>query len=246
MSERSGICLLTFDLDDTLWELAPVLIRAEATTWAWLVERAPQLLATHDPERLRDERMALAQSRPELAHRVTQLRVLTTAEALRQAGLNPVQAEAMALEALEVFLEARHRITLFDKAEAVLEELASRYRLAAITNGNARLERLGLDRHFAFCVHGEQLPRAKPHPDPFEAALHRAGCRPHQAIHIGDHCDHDVAAAQAVGMHTIWVNRARTAWPGSRLPSAEVASIDALPAVVDQVAATAGSQVELP
>ena len=38
-----SIQLITFDLDDTLWDTAPVIVSAEAILRAWLTEHAPNL-----------------------------------------------------------------------------------------------------------------------------------------------------------------------------------------------------------
>ena len=38
-----SIQLITFDLDDTLWDTAPVIVSAELALREWLAEQAPQL-----------------------------------------------------------------------------------------------------------------------------------------------------------------------------------------------------------
>ncbi|MCX7079975.1 MAG: HAD family hydrolase, partial [Pseudomonas sp.] len=37
------IKLITFDLDDTLWDTAPVIVSAEAVLRDWLAQQAPDL-----------------------------------------------------------------------------------------------------------------------------------------------------------------------------------------------------------
>src|SRR5690606_23803254 len=46
--------------------------------------------------------------------------------------------------AFEVFLAARHQVSLFPEVQPTLEVLANRYQLAVLTNGNADVRRLGL------------------------------------------------------------------------------------------------------
>src|SRR5690606_36985889 len=121
-----------------------------------------------------------------------------------------------------VYLEARHEVQLFEAVEEVLEELAGRYRLGAVTNGNADIHRLAVGRHFEFIVQSERLPRGKPHPDPYLEALAVAGCEPGEVIHIGDHVDNDVRAAQRLGIATLWVNRHGLHWPGGEPPAATI------------------------
>jgi len=233
------IKLLTFDLDDTLWDFAPVLTRAERITYDWLQRRAPVLTERFSLDTLREMRMELARRQPDIAHRVTALRIIALREALIAAEFAEQEAQTLADEAFAVFLEARHAVDLFEAAEEVLAELGGRYRLGAITNGNIDVARLGLDRYFSIAINAERLDRAKPHPEPFLAALAQAGCRPEECIHIGDHVEYDVRGAQALGIHTVWMNPAGAAWPDASLetrPSAEIRHLSELPDAVDRIA----------
>lgn len=228
----NGIRLLTFDLDDTLWDFAPVLTRAEALTYAWLEQNVPAVTQRYSLEALRALRMQIAREQPEIAHRVTDLRLHGTRRALREAGIDEAEIEGFAVASFEIFLEARHRIELFAEAETVLETLSRDYTLAAITNGNVQVSRLGLDKYFSLAINAEQLPRAKPHPEPFLAALQRTGCTAAQCIHIGDDIENDIRGAQRVGLHTVWMNPARLPWPGGMPPNREIDNLEQLPAAI--------------
>ena len=48
---------------------------------------------------------------------------------------------------------------------------------------------------------------AKPDKKIFEMALNRAGCRPEQAMMIGDRIDNDIIPAKKLGMKTIWIKQ---------------------------------------
>ncbi len=229
------IRLLTFDLDDTLWEFAPVLVRAEAITYAWLKQHAPAVTARFSCEELRAMRLRLAREQPELAHRVTDLRVRGLHSAMQLAGIADHHIEALVEQAFAAFLHARHDIELFDDAELVLLDLKNRFRIGAITNGNFDIARAGLDRFFEFSVSAEKFARAKPHPEPFLHALALTRCEPHECIHIGDDAENDVRGAQRVGMHTIWFNRTGLEWSGGNPPSQEVRQLAELPTAVNTI-----------
>lgn len=229
------IRLLTFDLDDTLWEFTPVLLRAEAITYAWLQQHAPAVTAQFSSDELRDMRLRIAGAQPHLAHRVTELRIQGLHSAMQRAGIADDAIEHLVEQAFATFLHARHDIELFDDAERVLLDLKSRYKLGAITNGNVDIARLGLDRYFDFAVNAEQLERAKPHPEPFMQALDLANCAPHECVHIGDDAENDVRGAQRLGMHTIWVNRQDLAWAGDLPPSQQIRQLAELPAAVSRI-----------
>ncbi|GIR63991.1 MAG: hypothetical protein CM15mP68_6570 [Pseudomonadota bacterium] len=47
---------------------------------------------------------------------------------------------------------------------------------------------------------------SKPDPSMFHAALNQAGTSAQYCVHIGDHLHDDIRGADAVGMHSIWVN----------------------------------------
>jgi FMN hydrolase / 5-amino-6-(5-phospho-D-ribitylamino)uracil phosphatase len=229
------IRLLTFDLDDTLWEFAPVLVRAEAIVYAWLQEHVPAVTEKFSCDALRDMRLQIARDNPDLAHRVTDLRVRGLHRAMEQAGVSNLYIEALVEQAFAIFLHARHDIELFDDAEQVLLELKKQFQLGAITNGNFDIARAGLDRFFDFGVSAEKLARAKPHPEPFLHALSLAACAPHECIHIGDDSENDVRGAQRLGIHTIWINRQKLPWKGDGHPSQEVQRLVDLPAAVQRI-----------
>lgn len=93
-----------------------------------------------------------------------------------------------------------------------LERLSSRYRLALVTNGGARtqrakLARAGLDRFFhpSRVLVSEEQRCAKPERAIYERALASLGVGAGEALFVGDHPLHDVAAPASLGMYTCWV-----------------------------------------
>jgi len=204
--------LLCFDLDDTLWPVRPVIIRAEHRLRNHLDAVAPQVHQRLGPEDFAAFREARLGADPTLRHRLSALRRLVLEDALRASGYE--EAETLAAEAFEVFFDARNDVAYFEGTLEALEALSRRYTLAALSNGNADIRRLGLERIFAFHFNAEGVGAPKPQPAMFEAALQRAGLGPEQAVHIGDHAVDDVQGAAAVGMKTVWVNESGAPWPG--------------------------------
>lgn len=238
----SVIRLLTFDLDDTLWDLRPVIMRADQITFDWLTAQAPALAEHCTLEQFREYRLQLALKHPKLQHLISELRLRAQREVLQQAGYDEAVAQQWSTQAFEVFMHARHDVNFFESAIEVLTQLQKHFVLAAITNGNASPARLGLDHLFAFTITAENLAQPKPHPEPFLTALQQAQCEPAQAIHIGDHVDHDIRGAMQAGMFAIWVNRENTAWPGDDVPSAMIRHLAELPDAVRSIAGDFNSQ----
>lgn len=48
---------------------------------------------------------------------------------------------------------------------------------------------------------------AKPDKKIFEIALERSGCKPENAVMIGDRIDNDIVPAKIIGMKTIWIRQ---------------------------------------
>jgi putative hydrolase of the HAD superfamily len=233
---KQSIRLITFDLDDTLWDMKPVLIAAEREVYRWLEQRCPALTTRYTIRELTQLRWQLAGEMDDLRHQISELRRATLAAVMEQAGLDSKSARQLSEQAFEVFLAARHQIELYEHAEECLQVLAADYTLGALTNGNADVFKLAIGRHFDFAYSAEQLNTSKPDPEHFTRALqHDDQASPWQAIHIGDDPEKDIAAAQRLGWHTIWVNKKGEKWPGEQLPSHSVSCLSQLVAAVQSI-----------
>lgn len=205
-----AIQALTFDLDDTLWPVAPVIERAERILHEWCEQRAPKLARALPPAEFALYRRALAKELPGLAHDFTALRL----EALRRALRHYEEDPALADPAMDVFLAARNEIDLYPDARQALERLAGRYRLVVVSNGNADVRRIGIDRHFVAVVNARSVGCAKPDRRIFEAAFAAANAPAGAVLHVGDDPDLDVRGAIAAGARSAWINRHDLPWIG--------------------------------
>jgi len=222
--------VITFDLDNTLWDVGDVIHRAERQMRSWLDVEAPEYSQRFDQEAIFELRSQLVAANPKLRHDLSALREEILFQALSQCGYNAANARSLAKVAFEKFYEARHDVVYFTGALEVLEELAGTYRLGALTNGNADFRKLGLDRYFSFAYSAADVGSSKPAPAMFHAALDHCGAQPRDAIHIGDHLIDDIQGAAAVGMHTIWVNHNEETLPaGSCVPTNTVVNLHELP-----------------
>jgi len=199
---------ITLDLDDTLWEIAPVIQRAESVLHEWLRMHAPRCAARYSIEKMRGLRDVVAAANPHLAHDFTAQRKLSLAQALAEVDENPLLAEA----AFEAFYAARNTVELYPDVPDALSRLAARAPLAALTNGNADLGRIGLHHSFVFALGAREHGAAKPDAGIFHAACERLGLQPHEVLHVGDDPEHDVLGAQRAGLRTCWINRRGVVW----------------------------------
>ncbi len=199
------IRLITFDLDNTLWDVGRVIRHAEARMYAWLDEAVPAYRPTINQDVTLEIRQQLVAARPELGHDVSGLREAMLFMGMRRLGLSESVAAENARLAFQTFFEARQEVVFFEHALEALATLSEDYQLAALTNGNAHVAKIGLDRYFTFAYSSADVSASKPAPDLFHAALDRAGVCAYESIHIGDHLVDDIHGAGSVGMHTIWV-----------------------------------------
>jgi len=206
-----SIRLITFDLDDTLWDVAPVMQGAEAALREWLAEHAAQL-GPVPIEHLWAIRKRVMEQDPGLRHRMSELRRRILLLALQEAGYPPGEARELAEAAFQIFLTARHQVSFFPDVQTTLEQLANHYILGVLTNGNADVRRLGLADYFQFALCAEELGVGKPDPHPFEQALARAGVPAEQALHVGDHPADDILGARRAGLHAVWYNPQGKPW----------------------------------
>jgi putative hydrolase of the HAD superfamily len=194
---------ILLDLDDTLWPIAPVILQAEQTLFAWLRNNAPLVAERFTIETLRQARLELLAQRPEFQLDLGALRRAGLVCAFEQAGEDVTKVE----QAMTEFFAARNSVIPYDDVLPGLVRLKARMRVAAVTNGNADLETIGLAHHFHAWVAAPQFGRAKPEPEIFLAACEAVGVAPGEAVHVGDDLLLDVAGAQRAGVRGVWMNR---------------------------------------
>jgi putative hydrolase of the HAD superfamily len=228
--EAVQIRAITLDLDDTVWPITPVILRAERILADWLVAHAPRTASRWPLERMRELRHAVEQAHPHLAHDFTRQRMIALERMLDEAG----DDVALAQPAFDAFFAARCEVEHYEDSLEALDRLAARVPLAALTNGNADLERIGLMHVFRFQLGAREHGRAKPDASIFHAACERLGVAPAEVLHVGDDVEMDVLGAHRAGLRACWINRAgedgaSRSWPHADLrPDLEVSSLAAL------------------
>ena len=234
---------VTFDLDDTLWDVEPAIERAEQDLRVWLDANCPDTAARYDRDALFRMRAAIVAKTPCLRHHVSELRVQVLKTALRRTGHGAAEAERLARAGLEVFLSSRHSIEYYAHTVEVLRALGRRYLIGALTNGNVDVRRLDIGPLFHFAIQAGEVGSSKPEPTMFEEAMRRNRLRSDEIVHVGDHPENDVAGAKRLGWYTIWVNREREPFPvGATAADGEVACLSELPTVIARIEAGAAAR----
>jgi putative hydrolase of the HAD superfamily len=220
---------ICFDLDNTLWEIEPVLARAERILADWLHARYPRIPQRFSPQEMLEVRAGLLRECPGQAHDLTFLRRETLARLADAVGYE----RAIAHEAFRLWHAARNECVPFGEVVPALERLKSRYRLATLSNGNADLGTIGLAHHFEVSLHAAELGCAKPDARAYGELARALTLDPAEILFVGDDPQADVAGPRNVGMQTVWMNRGACEWPADLSPADHViADLDGLVALV--------------
>jgi putative hydrolase of the HAD superfamily len=109
-------------------------------------------------------------------------------------------------------------VALYDDVRPALERLHGRFRLFAVSNGNADLAAIGIAGYFEHSLAARDAGMLKPDPRIFALLLERAGLDAARALHVGDDALADVEGARRAGVTPVWLNRAGERWPVAASP----------------------------
>lgn len=207
---------ICFDLDNTLWDVWPVIMRAEQKMYDFLAQRYPRVVAKMTIEMMRTAREETAAAYPLMRHDFTFLRKQTLRDHASEFGY----AEAMAEEAFDAFIRARNEVELYADVLPALEQLRARYRLFTASNGNADLGQIGIAHFFERTIAARQVGALKPDPTIFHKVIEGTDLQAHEVVYVGDDPLLDVAGARGAGMQAIWIDRAGCEWPAEIAPAA--------------------------
>jgi putative hydrolase of the HAD superfamily len=116
-------------------------------------------------------------------------------------------------KAYKVYTSIRTPPRLNDGVLETIPVLASRYKLAVICNTGISpgtilrdlMRADGIFDYFAVSVFSDEVRWAKPNVKIFEYTLQQLGVHNHEAAHVGDNSNTDIAGARAAGMTAVWL-----------------------------------------
>ncbi|TCJ98025.1 putative hydrolase of the HAD superfamily [Volucribacter psittacicida] len=199
--------IISFDLDDTLYDNRPVITQAEQAFVDYLAQRSG---ITHiNLAYWQDWKHRVEQQNPLLCEDVVQWRRETLRQLLQAHQQSAVEIEKIIADSLHQFVLWRHQISLPEQSIEVLNQLAEKYAIVALTNGNVEPAKIGLPQ-FRLVLRGGEHGRAKPHQDLFYQACEHFNIAPQQLLHIGDNLFTDVQGAIQAGCQAVWLNNENT------------------------------------
>ncbi len=220
----TSIKVITFDLDNTLWDVEPSLVRAEKKQNSWLKKNRSRITTILDEQALLDFKKNIWNIYPDLQHNMTEMRLKVLYELQRDAGYNSEVALAGCKRAFEIFIKERCSVELYTDVLETIPALHKDFILGALTNGNADIFLTPAAKYFSFAYRAEDVGASKPSPELFEAAKSHTNVMFEEIVHIGDDPIGDIEGAKQVGAKAIWINRSGKSWEGRLHPDAEIRS----------------------
>ena len=205
------IKLITFDLDDTLWDNGPTITNAEIFTRKWIEKRVGRVEWGNfdDFINLRED---LIRKDPSIAWDISKLRKEIFKKKINHL-VTSSEAEVIANDAFNIFINKRHEVELYDGVANALKSLSMDYSLGVLTNGNADIYRFEIGKYFDFAISSLEAKDSKPNRPHFDKALQKIdGISFAEMLHIGDHQINDIFAADQLGIKTLWFNNKNTKW----------------------------------
>ena len=154
----NGIRTITLDLDDTLWEIHPLIRRAETALYEWLGANYPRITEMHSRDDMWEIRKQVGTEFADRAHDLTFMRRMV----LSRVGIAAGYGTDFVDDAFEVFDEIRNSPDIFPEVVPALESMRKDHKLIAVTNGNAKLDRIGIDHLFDDVITAATAGAAKP------------------------------------------------------------------------------------
>lgn len=192
--------VITFDLDDTLYDNYYVIRNAEQIFLDCL-----QQLANIPVEQWTNYKKQLLQEDPIRYEDVIVWRETAAQRLLADYGKTAAEIENILAQAMQQFIEWRHKIDIPTQNRQFLNQLAAKYPLVSISNGNVYPPRIGLQQ-FQLILRGGEHGRAKPHADLFQQTAQYFQCNMQDILHVGDNLITDVQGAIDSGCQAAWVN----------------------------------------
>ena len=211
---------ITFDLDDTFWDVKPVLINAEMKTRDFIESRVGKL-EWGSWEEFKAIRERLILEDPLYEFDVGKLRKKLLKMKIQERLSDLKSVEELSEEAFRLFFKERNKVKFFPFVLEEIEKLSQIYELGCLTNGNANIEMIGVDKFFEFNISSKDVNANKPSRNHFEKAKELLGVEKDEMLHVGDHKINDIHGAIDFGIKALWFNPNNEDWDinGTEKPS---------------------------
>ena len=207
----NNIKAITFDLDDTFWDVKPVLINAEMKTRKFIEDRVGKLeWGSWEDFKIIREKLIVEDASYEFD--VGKLRKKLLLMKIEERITDPQAALNLSEEAFKLFFIERNKVDFFPSVLDELEKLSQKYFLGCLTNGNANIKMIGIEEFFKFNISSKDVKANKPSENHFHEAQKLLDVNRDEILHIGDHPVNDMQGAIDYGFKALWFNPNKEVW----------------------------------
>lgn len=212
--ELTRLKVISFDLDNTIWDNSPVIRNAVSAEYNHMVKNFPSIAILFENRKnykvLGELRNEVRRLHPDLCHDLNFMRRRTLELLGEKANLTKEEIDELVEGAFNAFNDTRQEVSDFFYPGVIemLELLKRRgFTVVAVTNGTAQVERIPEIKHlFDHAINGFTAGALKPHKAPFEQILSLTKVQKEEVLHIGDNIVDDVKGSVDFGMKVVWIN----------------------------------------
>lgn len=207
----SKIKVLSFDLDNTLYDCETVLRKADAWFTQYLCDTYGLGGACLKYDYWSQVKAEVLHDNPALADDVTLLREVSLVEAFKRLKIPLKNGLDEARELVDLFVDHRSAGFVHQDIYDMLASLSEKYPMIALSNGNLKPEKIGLERYFERDIRPSVGGlRRKPYADMFIECAKYKNVKIDEILHIGDDPFTDVYGAVQSGCKCAWVYKGYT------------------------------------
>ena len=112
-----NIQAISLDLDDTLWSISPVILRAEEKIQQYLVNEYSRINSNAISSDCKEAIEEIRQRHPEVNHDLTEIRRLSFEIILKKYDYDPTESNNL----IDLYLDLRHDVELFPEVLSALK-----------------------------------------------------------------------------------------------------------------------------
>lgn len=222
---------ITFDLDDTLYDNMPYIYAAEASLLRYIDTHYSVASGLSSADWKHIKRNIIGQH-PSLRHNLGRFRTAVLTQAFVHSGMPTGDIPLAVQDCFEHFYFKRSDFKVSPEVISLLDNLAGKVPLAAITNGNVNCDAIGIASYFTHIVHASSEYPMKPYRAIFDHTSTLLNIRPANILHVGDDLENDVKGAVQAGYQSAWYafNRRMNIHkePATLLPHVQLSSLHEL------------------
>ncbi len=223
MQKITGIKVISFDADRTLWDYEKSMRLSLLGTLKELEKLDPKSASVLDVEKMAEIRDMVAHELSAKGVSLKDIRHESFRRALEDAGR---RNNVLAAHLNRVYFQYREvSVDAYDDVSRALQVLRAEYVLGMVSNGNTGPGVCGLSEMFSFVILSDDCGVRKPDAKIFYMALEKAKCRKDEFLHVGDSLTDDVLGAVNAGVRSVWLNRRGFENMGDIKPDYEISGL---------------------